>query len=48
MFRIVVLCLLLAGCTEPQILRGSGDPAPTPAGHDDLCKKEKKMPGCPK
>lgn len=47
--RVLILALLLAGCATPGgIYRGSGEAAPTPYGHADLCAKQPDMPGCPK
>ena len=46
--RALLICLMLAGCPTTGIYQGSGEVAPTPAGHADLCAKQPDMPGCPK
>lgn len=44
----VIFALSLGGCATGSIYRGSGEVAPTPQGHADLCAKQLDMPGCPK
>ena len=46
--RYLLLLLLLNGCVPPGLLRGSGEIAPTPAGHAKLCAEQPTFPGCPK
>ena len=45
--RCLLILLLLNACT-PSTLRGSGEVAPTPAGHAKLCAEQPTFPGCPK
>jgi len=46
--KSLLLILLFAGCSHGP-LKGSGEVAPTPAGHAKLCAdKTIDMPGCPK
>jgi uncharacterized protein YcfL len=45
---LLLSSLLLAGCNGNGTLRGSGEIAPTPAGHAKLCAEQPTFPGCPK
>jgi len=48
--RCLLLLLLLSAssCETTGPLRGSGEIAPTPAGHAKLCAEQPTFPGCPK
>ena len=45
---LLLSSLLLAGCTEPSILRGSGELATPPAGYSKLCVEHPELASCPK
>jgi hypothetical protein len=45
--RWLLILLLLNGCSHGPLV-GSGEIAPTPAGHAKLCKEQPTFPGCPK
>lgn len=48
-YLLLILCsLAIAGCHTPSTLKGSGEVAPTPVGHDKLCADDPTFPGCPK
>lgn len=44
----VAISLSLGGCASTGTLTGSGEVAPTPAGHAKLCAERPDFPGCPK
>lgn len=46
--RYLLIFLMLSACNGSGLLRGSGEVAPTPAGHAKLCQEMPDMPGCPK
>lgn len=43
---LLALALVLSGCASGT-LKGSGEIAPTPAGHAVWCAKQPKAAGCP-
>ena len=45
---LLLSSFLLAGCHSPSVLKGSGEVAPTPIGHELLCIQQPTFPGCPK
>ena len=45
---LIFISLSLGGCASPGPLKGSGEIAPTPAGHAKLCAERPDFPGCPK
>jgi len=53
MFRLSLICLLLAGCvtgpsTGAGLLRGSGEETPAPAGYQRLCSEYPDFEACTK
>ena len=46
--RCLLMLLLLNGCVQSGLLRGSGEVAPTPTGHAKVCAEQPTFPGCPK
>lgn len=43
-----LLILLLNGCAQGGLLRGSGEEAPAPIGHAAACINDPSLSGCPK
>lgn len=43
-----LLLLLLAGCTTPELAKGSGRPAEAPPGYVKMCLEHPELAVCPK
>lgn len=43
---IFAVWIFLAGCTGPTPIRGTGEPAPAPAGWEDFCKRHPEDLSC--
>jgi hypothetical protein len=46
MIRAALICLLLAGCVKPYMLKGTGEVAPPPVGWTAHCEQIPKPDEC--
>lgn len=45
--KYILILVLLGGCAQHELLKGSGRPAEPPGGYTKLCREHPEVASCP-